>query len=183
MELVPSFTNTQGGPERNEKGQVIDVRGNAIPHLYSAGELGSIFSGIYQGTGNLGECLIFGRIAGKNAAQVKNDVTMETVMTGRIPVIPVWEEPEEIVLKSGEFLGEDRGIGGPLKVKVKMKDTKITDIEVVYHNETKGVSTNAMDIIISSIIEKQTLDVDTVTGATVTSKALINAVKDAIEKE
>ncbi len=64
-----------------------------------------------------------------------------------------------------------------------MKDTKITDIEVVYHNETKGVSTNAMDIIISSIIEKQTLDVDTVTGATVTSKALINAVKDAIEKE
>ena len=36
--------------------------------LYSAGELGSIYSYLYQGTGNIGECLAFGRIAGRNAA-------------------------------------------------------------------------------------------------------------------
>ena len=42
--------------------------GTPIPRLYSAGELGSIYSYLYQGTGNIGECLAFGRIAGRNAA-------------------------------------------------------------------------------------------------------------------
>ena len=42
--------------------------GSSIPRLYSAGELGSIYSYLYQGTGNIGECLAFGRIAGRNAA-------------------------------------------------------------------------------------------------------------------
>ena len=37
------------------------------PRLYSAGELGSIYSYLYQGTGNIGECLAFGRIAARQA--------------------------------------------------------------------------------------------------------------------
>lgn len=181
MELVPSFTNTQGGPERNEKGEVLDIRGNVIPHLYSAGELGSMFSSIYQGSGNLGECVAFGRISGQNAAIIKNDVSQESVMKGKIFVKAVWQELEVVIPQSGEYIGEDRGIGGPIKVLVTMKDDKITNIEVVYHNETRGVSTNAINTVINSIIEKQTTDVDAVSGATVTSKALINAVKKAVE--
>ena len=68
IELSPSMLNTQGGPRRNEKGQVVRPDGAAIPRLYSAGELGSIYSNLYQGTGNIGECLAFGRISGRNAA-------------------------------------------------------------------------------------------------------------------
>ena len=60
--------NTQGGPRRNEKAEIVRPDGTPIPRLYSAGELGSIYSYLYQGTGNLGECLAFGRIAGRNAA-------------------------------------------------------------------------------------------------------------------
>ncbi|MEX2616093.1 MAG: FAD-binding protein [Alphaproteobacteria bacterium] len=41
--------------------------GTPIPRLYSAGELGSIYSYLYQGTGNIGECLAFGRIAAREA--------------------------------------------------------------------------------------------------------------------
>ena len=41
--------------------------GAPIPRLYSAGELGSIDSYLYQGTGNIGECLVFGRLAARNA--------------------------------------------------------------------------------------------------------------------
>jgi succinate dehydrogenase/fumarate reductase flavoprotein subunit len=68
IELSPSMLNTQGGPRRNEKGQIVRPDGNPIPRLYSAGELGSIYSYLYQGTGNIGECLAFGRISGRNAA-------------------------------------------------------------------------------------------------------------------
>jgi succinate dehydrogenase/fumarate reductase flavoprotein subunit len=68
VELSPSMLNTQGGPRRNEKGQIVRPDGTPIPRLYSAGELGSIYSHLYQGTGNIGECLAFGRISGRNAA-------------------------------------------------------------------------------------------------------------------
>jgi len=67
IEMSPSMLNTQGGPRRNENAQIVRPSGAPIPRLYSAGELGSIYSYLYQGTGNIGECLAFGRIAGRNA--------------------------------------------------------------------------------------------------------------------
>ncbi len=68
IELSPSMLNTQGGPRRNEKAQIVRPDGTPIPRLYSAGELGSIYGYLYQGTGNIGECLAFGRVSGRNAA-------------------------------------------------------------------------------------------------------------------
>jgi succinate dehydrogenase/fumarate reductase flavoprotein subunit len=68
IELFPVFLNTQGGPRRNEKGQIIRPDGKPIRRLYSAGELGSVYSFLYQGGGNLGECMAFGRISGRNAS-------------------------------------------------------------------------------------------------------------------
>ncbi len=65
----PIITNTQGGPQHNEKQQVIDAFGEPIPHLYSAGELGSFWSHLYLLSGNLGECLSSGRVAGRKAAE------------------------------------------------------------------------------------------------------------------
>ena len=68
IELSPSMLNTQGGPRRNERAQIVRPNGTPIARLYSAGELGSIYSYLYQGTGNIGECLAFGRLSGRNAA-------------------------------------------------------------------------------------------------------------------
>lgn len=51
----------QKAPEAEEGGNT------PIPRLYSAGELGSIYGYLYQGTGNIGECLAFGRICARNA--------------------------------------------------------------------------------------------------------------------
>ncbi|MDI7259137.1 MAG: FAD-dependent oxidoreductase [Thermodesulfobacteriota bacterium] len=67
IELSPLFFNTQGGPRRNGKGQILRPDGSPIRRLYSAGELGSIHSFLCQGGGNLGECMAFGRISGRNA--------------------------------------------------------------------------------------------------------------------
>ena len=67
IEMSPSMLNTQGGPRRNEKAQIVRPDSSPIPRLYSAGELGSIYSYLYQGTGNIGECLAFGRIAARHA--------------------------------------------------------------------------------------------------------------------
>jgi succinate dehydrogenase/fumarate reductase flavoprotein subunit len=71
-EFVPAFTNTQGGPRRNSFAQVLDVNRKPIPQLYSAGELGSVYSYHYQGGGNIAECIVFGCIAGERAAAEKS---------------------------------------------------------------------------------------------------------------
>jgi succinate dehydrogenase/fumarate reductase flavoprotein subunit len=41
-----------------------------IPRLFSAGELGSIWSALYPGAGNLTEAVVFGRVAGASAARI-----------------------------------------------------------------------------------------------------------------
>ncbi len=70
VELWPGGPNTQGGPRRNSKAQVVKADGSPIPRLYSAGELGSIYGMLYPaGGGNLAECIAFGRIAGENASE------------------------------------------------------------------------------------------------------------------
>jgi hypothetical protein len=69
-EVWPCGPNTQGGPRFDPQGRVLDVRGNPIPRLYKAGELGSIYGQRYPaGGGNIAEILAFGRIAGQNAAK------------------------------------------------------------------------------------------------------------------
>ena len=69
LPLQPAMLNTQGGPRRNAKAQVMGTDGQPIPNLFSAGELGGVNAFYYQGTGNVGECLVFGKIAGENAAK------------------------------------------------------------------------------------------------------------------
>ena len=65
----PSFLNTDGGPVRSAQGEILDPDGKPLPGLYSAGEFGSIWSGVYHGGGNIAECLIFGRISARSAIE------------------------------------------------------------------------------------------------------------------
>lgn len=68
LELTPNILNTQGGPRRNAQAQVVSVSGKPIEGLYAAGECGGVTVNQYQGGGNMADNLIFGQIAGKNAA-------------------------------------------------------------------------------------------------------------------
>lgn len=61
-----TMLNTDGGPRRNEHAQIVDLNGDPIPNLYSSGEFGSVWCNMYNGGGNLGECLTFSRIAVRN---------------------------------------------------------------------------------------------------------------------
>ena len=59
VKVEKTFTNTQGGPERNERAELIKRGGGVIAHLYAAGELGSVFPNLYNGGGNIGDCLLY----------------------------------------------------------------------------------------------------------------------------
>jgi len=69
MEAWPIVSNTQGGPVHDPEQRVLDPLGKPIPRLYVAGEISSIFGHLYLEAGNITECFVGGKIAGKNAAR------------------------------------------------------------------------------------------------------------------
>jgi succinate dehydrogenase/fumarate reductase flavoprotein subunit len=71
IKLWPAILNTGGGPRRDKEARIIDAFGKPIPRLYSSGELGSAWGMLYQGANSIGESIVFGKIAGKNAAAEK----------------------------------------------------------------------------------------------------------------
>jgi succinate dehydrogenase/fumarate reductase flavoprotein subunit len=68
--VYPAVSNTQGGPVHNPRQQILDTAGAPIARLYAAGELGSSFGHLYLSGGNIAECFVTGRIAGREAAQL-----------------------------------------------------------------------------------------------------------------
>ena len=83
---------------------------------------------------------------------------------------------------SGTFEGEGYGMQGPIIVNVTVEKGVITGIEYVTYTETANITAVAQERIPAQIVEHQTLSVDTVTGATLSSFGIINAVTDAAEK-
>jgi len=80
----------------------------------------------------------------------------------------------------GTHRGTGRGYGGDIVVDVEVSGGRINDIEVVTHEDTENVAAPAFDALIREMIDRQTTDVDTVSGATGSSRGLREAVEDAL---
>ena len=87
-----------------------------------------------------------------------------------------------LALKNGTFEGKAYGNNGWLTVEVNIKDNKITDIKTPGQRETKYLGDTAIREIGKDVLQYQTLNVDNIAGATVTSTALKTAIAQAIEK-
>ena len=70
---------------------------------------------------------------------------------------------------------------GDVTVQVKADSDKIYEVAVTEHSETEGIGTMAVDQIPGQIVEKQSLAVDAVSGATVTSEAIREAAALALQ--
>ena len=84
--------------------------------------------------------------------------------------------------EAGTFEASYPGIGGMVPVKVTFSKDKIEKIEVDPNKETVGIGQNAIASISSEVVKTQSLAVDNVTGATVTSKALLDGIKECVQK-
>ena len=81
----------------------------------------------------------------------------------------------------GVLTGEAQGRNGPVKVEVTMKDGKIADLKVVQHKESTGIADPALERIPAAGIAEQSLAVDVVGGATLTSEAILAAAVAALK--
>ncbi|MFX3618671.1 MAG: NAD(P)H-dependent oxidoreductase [Sporolactobacillus sp.] len=187
--LIQTMLNTQGGPRRNARTQILDTNHEPIPHLYGAGELGGICANQYAGGNNLAECLIFGKIAGENAATSKDTMTadtdkdLNTTATANIESDIKETDTTHIALNENQYLGRSNaGIGGEVVVRVTVDDDKIKAIEVLKQSESGDVGAEVFQRLPQHMIDQNTYDVDVVSGASASSNALKDAVKDALNK-
>ena len=192
-EFRPGVLNTQGGPRRNENAEVLDVNGTPIPHLYSAGELGGICAFQYNSGGNLGECMVFGKIAGTNAAVEKDPlpaVEMPAAVDPAITINPgdandMGSSHDISSFEAGEnqYIGMSlEGIGGRVVVRITYKDGTIESVEVLDQNETPEFGGAAFVTLTDEVVAANSTDVDMVAGATISSVAFLSAVRDALTK-
>lgn len=85
-------------------------------------------------------------------------------------------------LEDGVYQGSGTGYRGDITVAVKIKDKQITSIEILSASDDEPFFGRAKGLI-DQIIKKQSTKVDTVSGATYSSKGIISAVKNALTGE
>lgn len=89
---------------------------------------------------------------------------------------------ESSMFEQGIYSATVAGHNGDLTVEVTVDDNSILDIQVTEHNESPGITDLAFERIPQGILTQQNLAVDAVSGATVTSNALIEAITLALEQ-
>lgn len=82
----------------------------------------------------------------------------------------------------GVYTGTAEGKNGEVVANVEVDSDSIISVEVVEHAETPGIFEPAVEQIPAAIVAEQSLSVDTVTGATVTSGAILAAAEDALQQ-
>ena len=95
-------------------------------------------------------------------------------MLDNLPTTPV----ENVA--DGTYTASRCGINGPIEVTTTIEGGKITSVEVGEHRKTEGFGTVAIDILPGSIVNANSIEVEAVAGATLTSAAIIKAVSDCL---
>jgi uncharacterized protein with FMN-binding domain len=121
----------------------------------------------------------FGADALSNSGIISNNSTISSNATQSSSV----SESSSQKYKDGTYTGSGEGYrGGITKVSVTVSGGKITDIKTVSNQDTPKFYKRVESTIMNSIISKQSASVDTVSGATFSSKGIMSAVENALSQ-
>ena len=181
---------TLGGVTVNNDMQVVDEAGNAIPGLYAAGEVvGGIWGRFVSGgTGVMGP-VAFGRITGRNVVNLELAQGEPVKAASFVLEESLFEKEESKAetydmsgLKDGAYEATVDGQNGDMTVQVIVEGGKIKEVTVVSNNETETIAGPALEKIPAAIVEANSPDVDGVTGATLTSGRIREAVRQCLDQ-
>lgn len=188
VRIQPIVLSSRGGILVNDLNQVMTKDEVVIPGLYAAGEVvGQMWGKTIAPGVAMNGVMAFGRFAAKNIMTI--DQTDEYAVTPAANTFEesLFEKADTDVskgafedLKDGNYTGSAEGMNGDIEVKVTVEDGKVSKIEITNHEETPGISDLAIENIPEDIIEAQSSEVDSYSSATVTSVAIMEAVKDAL---
>ena len=131
--------------------------------------------------------LIFSACGADNTAQDSEDTSTEPAVTEqatdedqKVEETKDNEEKETVEVDPDAFEGKAKGYKGEVVAHVSFDGDKISNIHVE-HDETEGLGAAAIDKMVPQIVENQSVNIDSVSGATFSSAALIDAVSEAIK--
>ena len=180
---------TLGGITANENMQVLDENGTPIPGLYAAGEVvGGIWGKFVSGgTGVMGP-IVFGKIAARHAManepaegyEVKpaSNLLDESLFVKEKSTASLFDMSR--ALKDGTYTATVDGQSGPMTVVTTIAGGKIAAVEVTENNETPTIAAAALESIPAKIVETNSVDVDGVSGASLTSGRIMKAVAECL---
>lgn len=82
----------------------------------------------------------------------------------------------------GTYDGEAKGHNDIVKLSVTVDENNIKEVKIVENKESEGIADGALELIPTRIVEGQTLAVDRISGATVTSMAILSATEQALKQ-
>jgi fumarate reductase flavoprotein subunit len=97
------------------------------------------------------------------------------------PTVSTESTTGSTMFNAGTYVATVAGHNGDIKVEVTVDENEIKSINILEHKESAGIADPAIERIPQAIIENQTLAVDTIAGATITSNAIIAGVTEAIK--
>ena len=179
--VVPCEIITYGGIARNEWGEVIRADGSVIEGLYVAGEASA--NSAYMGF-TISNALTWGRIAGESAADyILGNEKRPSPAGEQEEAAPVEEEVRfdmTTALTDGEYTATVAGQEGDMTVKTTITEGKIAKVEIVENHETETVAGGALESLPETIVAENSVDVDGVAGATLTSGRILDAVTECL---
>lgn len=99
-------------------------------------------------------------------------------------VLSAQSENEETTTssKDGTYTGEADGFGGKISVEVVIENGEITEIDILSAEGEDGAYLTMAEAVIPDILETQSAEVDSISGATFSSNGIKDAVKQALQK-
>ena len=83
-------------------------------------------------------------------------------------------------MKAGTYKATAAGFHGDITLEVTVDAEKITDIQILEQTETEGIGAAALPELVTKVLDNQTLGIDGISGATVTSNGFKTAMEDAL---
>ncbi len=174
VSITPALVATTGGAERNTKAQVLRWDNTPIPNLYEAGELGSYVSNLYQNGVFLAEAIATGRAAADTAFNGRSQVTAQLLMDA--------EEYDIAGKPDGSYQQLIKGNHGEYTLKVDVAQGQITNMEITSGRDNMFMEDSQLKSLFDQVIDSQSVNVDAISGATLDSNNLIDALKTIFKK-
>ncbi len=181
---APAVHHTMGGVKINTDTEVLKEDGTKIPGLFAAGEVvGGVHGANRLGGNAVTDIVVFGRVAGSAASKYVKENGGYTERTMKLSETDIEAKPEvQGNYHDGTYTGTGKGNNGDITVQVVVEGGNVTSITLTDHHETPGIYEAAEKNVTSSIIQKQTTEVDSVSGATNSSKGIKEAVTNALKQ-
>ena len=90
-------------------------------------------------------------------------------------------ETEGVTIKDGTYTGEAEGYHGTITVEAVVENGSIADIEIT-HSETAGIGGVGLEVAKERVLEAQTVNIDNVSGATISTAGFKSALKSILEQ-